>query len=104
MSSCERGHPLSPAADRCYACDEADPEHWRERAEAAEARIAEALAVIREAEWSSELHYGKTAWTACPSCERIDPSRTRGLPDALRVLVDHAPDCRLRAVLGNEHG
>lgn len=80
-------------------------ERFRSLLRAAEARLAEALAVIREVEWTSELHRvtdsGITAWTACPSCERIDPSRTRGLPEVLRILVGHAPDCRLRAVLGD---
>jgi len=78
--------------------------NWQARAESAEARLAEALAVIREVEWASELHRGRDTWIACPSCERIDPSHTRGMPDALRVLVGHAPDCRLRAVLGDGDG
>lgn len=64
------------------------------------AQLAEAREVLRSAQWSSVVWSGETAWMACPSCERIDPSRTRGMPESLRPLVGHAPDCRLANVLG----
>jgi len=71
-----------------------------DRAEGAERKLAEAREVLRSAQWSSVVWSGETAWMACPSCERIDPSRTRGMPESLRPLVGHAPDCRLANVLG----
>jgi len=57
------------------------------RAEAAEARLAEAREVLRSVEWAS----CETCCDCCPFCGCF-------------VHKGHAPDCRLRAVLGDGDG
>lgn len=130
MSSCERGHPLSPAADRCYACDEADPEHWRERAEDAEAKLEAIYAAARGSRYSPETHHALAqarhdGWMAGKREEQeaalIAEARLAEAREVLRSVewaghdvryrcpsceatsqrTGHAPACRLRAVLGD---
>ena len=83
---------------------------WQARAEAAEARLAEAREVLRSVEWFQYEDDMGAAPPQCPVCgvfpefywhPKWDPDETKR---ELRAKNDHAPDCRLRAVLGDEHG
>jgi len=84
-----------------YRCHDGHESHsvaqrdLRTRAEAAEARLAEARKVLRSVEWHGSRWVGSET---CPECSRERMSYPKDPP------AGHAPDCRLRAVLGDGDG